>query len=153
MKRAIRRVMMPPATPILLAVVAFIIDRTVWRTDPLGEPANLASGAFIIAIGVFIVVRSVSAFRKHHESLDVARPTQTLVTDGIYSTSRNPVYLSFLIFTVGFGCLANASALMFAVIPSFAVLNFYTIPIEERYLSRTLPRQYAAYTAKVRRWL
>ena len=93
------------------------------------------------------------AFRRHRESFDIRKPTENLVTDGIYATSRNPAYLAMIIAIFGIGCATNSLAIMLATIPSFIVFNWYTIPWEESRLRRTLGFKYDEYAKRVRRWL
>ena len=143
----------PPVPPAILTVIAGIIHSTVWAFEPLTEPWNLISGGVIIAIAVIMFSASLEIFRRHRESFDIRKPTQYLVTEGIYATSRNPAYLAMLIAIFGIGCVANSLVIILAVIPSFAVFNWYTIPWEEGRLRRTLGYEYEEYTKKVRRWL
>ena len=103
--------------------------------------------ALALAVSAFLV------FRRHDESLDLRKPTRRLVSAGPYRISRNPVYLAFVVFIAGLGCADNAAAVMLAVVPAFAALNWYTIPHEEAYLRRTLGADYDEYAARVRRWL
>ena len=150
MKRFFR---LPPAFPILFTVVAAVIHATMWSFEPLTLPWNYVSGGVIITIAAVMGFSSATAFRRHGESLDVGKPTQNVVSDGIYATSRNPVYLGFILAIIGIGCFANSLAIMLASIPTFAGLNWYTIPREERYLRRKLGHEYEEYAKRVRRWL
>lgn len=150
MKRFFR---LPPAFPIFFTVVAAVIHATIWSFEPLTVPWNYVSGGFIITIAAVMGFSSAAAFRRHGESLDVGKPTQNVVSDGIYATSRNPVYLGFILAIFGIGCFANSLAIMLATIPAFAGLNWYTIPKEERYLRSKLGREYDEYAKRVRRWL
>ena len=150
MKRFLR---LPPTFPIVFIIVAGVIHGTLWSVEPLTPPWNYISGSIIVAIAAIMGFSSASAFRRHGESLDVGKPTQKIVSDGIYSTSRNPVYLAFILAIFGIGCFANALAIILATIPAFAVLNWYTIPKEEGYLRGKLGYEYEEYTKRVRRWL
>ncbi len=150
MKRFFR---LPPAFPILFTVVAAVVHAALWSFEPLTSPWNYISGSIIIAIAAVMGFSSAAAFRSRGESLDVSKPTQRIVSDGIYATSRNPVYLGFILAIFGIGCFANSLAIMLAAIPAFAGLNWYTIPKEERYLRSKLGDEYEEYTKRVRRWL
>ena len=150
MKRFLR---LPPAFPIVFTVVAAVVHATLWSFEPLTTPWNFVSGAIIIGIAALLGFSSAVAFRRHGESLDVGKPTVKVVSDGIYATSRNPVYLGFILAIFGIGCFANSLAIMLAAIPAFAGLNWYTIPREERYLRNKLGQEYEEYANRVRRWL
>ena len=100
-----------------------------------------------MAVSAFLV------FRRHDERLDLRRPTRRLVSAGPYRVSRNPVYLAFVVFIAGLGGANNAGAVLLAVVPALAALNWYTIPHEEAYLHRTLGATYDDYAGRVRRWI
>ena len=143
----------PPVPPAIFTIVAGVIHQTLWRFEPLREPWHLIGGGVIIAIAVVMFGASVATFRRRGESFDIRKPTRNLVSDGIYATSRNPGYLAMLIAIFGIGCVANSLAILLAVIPSFAVFNWYTVPREERRLRRALGSEYEDYLKRVRRWL
>ena len=144
---------LPPVPPALFTIIAAFVHATVWQFSPLREPWHLISGGIIIAIAIIMFVASITAFRRRGESFDVGKPTKAVVTDGMYASSRNPAYLAMLIAIFGIGCAANSLSIMLAVIPSFVVFNWYTIPREERYLRRTIGAVYERYSERVRRWL
>ncbi len=150
MKRFFR---VPPSFPIVFTVIAAVIHNTVWAFEPLTEPWNYISGGIILAIAILMFTTSVLTFRRRGESFDIRKPTAMLVTDGIYSSSRNPAYLAFLLAMFGIGCSANSLAIILAAIPTFIAFNWYTVPREERYLRRTLGAEYDDYANRVRRWL
>lgn len=148
-----RRVLLPPVLPALFTLLAAVVDRTVWRVALLAAPWHLVVGAVLMAAAVGLVASAHAAFRRRGESLAPLTPTKRLVARSLYGISRNPVYLAFLIFIAGLGCAANSAAVLLAVFPAFAALNWYTIPYEEAYLRRTLGTEYDDYAAQVRRWI
>ena len=143
----------PPVPPAIFTVIAAVIHGTVWAFEPLNPPWHLISGGIIIVIAAIMFVAAVTTFRRHKESFDIRKTPRTLVTSGIYSSSRNPGYLAIMIAIFGIGCAANSLAIMLATIPSFIIFNWYTVPWEERRLRNTLGYQYEEYTKRVRRWL
>ena len=147
------RVLLPPVLPTLFTIIAGIVDRTNWRVEPLPAPWSIAVGGVLVATAVGLVVSAFIVFRRRGESLAPLTPTKRLVARGIYRVTRNPVYLAFLVFIAGIGCATNSAAVLLAVFPAFAALNWYTIPYEEGYLRRTLGSEYDEYTARVRRWI
>ena len=144
---------LPPVLPALFTLSGALVHRLVWQFELMSAPWAVISGVVIMALAVLMFAAAVLTLRRHGESPDVGKPTREVVSDGIYAGSRNPIYLSFLLFVFGCGCLANSLAVLLAVVPSFAVLNWWTVPREERYLRRRLGDEYGAYCARVRRWL
>ena len=76
-----------------------------------------------------------------------------LVAGGIYRSSRNPMYLGFLLLLAAWACwLANPLAL--AGLPAFVLyLNRFQIAPEERALRARFGDAYDGYARAVRRWL
>ena len=148
-----RRILLPPVLPALFTVLGAVVHRGTWRVEPLADPWPRAAGVVLMATALGLVVTAFLVFRRHDESLDLRKSTRRLVSEGVYGISRNPVYLAFLVFIAGLGCANNAAAVLLAVVPAFAALNWYTIPHEEAYLRRTLGAAYDEYAARVRRWI
>ena len=148
-----RRILLPPVLPALFTLVGAVVHRGAWRVEPLPASWPLVAGGVLMAAALALAISAFVVFRRHDESLDLRRPTRRLVSAGPYRISRNPVYLAFLVFIAGLGCANNAGAVMLAVVPAVAALNWYTIPHEEAYLRRTLGADYDEYAARVRRWI
>ena len=148
-----RRILLPPVLPALFTLVGAVVHRDAWRAEPLPAPWPLAAGGLLMLTALGLVVAAFLVFRRHDESLDLRKGTRRLVSVGPYRISRNPVYFAFLVFIAGLGCANNAGAVMLAVVPAFAALNWYTIPHEEAYLRRKLGADYDEYAARVRRWI
>lgn len=81
------------------------------------------------------------------------RAVSALVTSGPFRYSRNPIYLSFVLFHAGLAFLMD-SLVMLALLPVLMlILTKYVIEREETYLTRQFGDEYARYCASVRRWL
>jgi protein-S-isoprenylcysteine O-methyltransferase Ste14 len=61
------------------------------RTFP--TPALIPRGAALSALGAVLVVLARRAFAQHGQPTDPGRPTSKLVTTGVFSVSRSPLYL------------------------------------------------------------
>lgn len=82
--------------------------------------------------------------------IDAADRTD-LRTGGLFSVSRNPVFLGLITALAGFFLvLPNALTLLLAVVT--ALLLQVQVRLEEEYLSSMHGQAYAAYSGKVPRW-
>lgn len=74
-----------------------------------------------------------------------------LVTKGVFSISRNPIFLGIMIANIGlFLVIPNAFTLL---IISLSTLSVNTqIRLEEEFLKREFGNEYIHYAEKVRRW-
>ena len=102
-----------------------------------------------------IVDRGLIAFLRARTTPNPLQPQQasTLVTDGIYRCTRNPMYLGMALALLGWaGWLAHPLAL--ACIPlAMAWLQRFQIQPEERILEQRFGEAFRRYRQRVRRWL
>jgi protein-S-isoprenylcysteine O-methyltransferase Ste14 len=109
----------------------------------------------VIVLGSLIAILGVLEFRKSKTTVDPRAPhkAERLVVDGIYRFSRNPMYLGFLLWLLGWGLyLGNGLSLIF--LPIFvAYMNRFQIHPEERHLEQKFGAEFANYAARVRRWV
>lgn len=76
----------------------------------------------------------------------------TLITNGLFAISRNPVFLGLIMANVGIFLVApNAFTLLISILSS-VVIHVQT-RLEEAFLQETLASEYTAYCEKVRRWI
>jgi protein-S-isoprenylcysteine O-methyltransferase Ste14 len=83
---------------------------------------------------------------------NMEHPT-SLTTSGPYAFSRNPMYLSWAIITLGLALLWNSLWLAIAMLGALIFVQVYTIPAEERALQCKFGVEYETYRKCVRRWL
>ena len=144
------------AKPPTLTLAAFGIGcalELAWPTHvPGGWPRALA-GVALVAAGVAGIAAAMRAFRAAGTNVETDRPSETIVTTGLYARSRNPIYVSMGVILAGLGLALDSSWVLAMVVPLVLVLRIGVIAREERYLSRKFGEPYRAYTAAVRRWL
>lgn len=82
-----------------------------------------------------------------------ARPDSAgLNTSGLYSISRNPMYVAFFFYFLG-GCMLTRSWLLFAVLIVFQISVHFMILAEERWCKEKFGEPYEDYMKKVRRYM
>ena len=68
-----------------------------------------------------------------------------LVSTGLYSITRNPLYLFSFIGTVGIGMVYGSITIMFVLIIAYLIYYRFVISYEEQNLSKRLGASYIAY--------
>ena len=81
------------------------------------------------------------------------RPATTLVTDGPFRYSRNPLYLALTFMYAGIGIIANSLWALLLLAPVVLFMSLFVIRREEAHLQRAFGAEYESYRARVRRWL
>lgn len=107
--------------------------------------------AFIHLALLWIIVAQVQMSNSWRVGIDHSARTE-LKTNGLFSVSRNPVFLGMLVTLAGiFFILPNAITLLVATV---SVMLFQVqVRLEEEYLSKTHANTYIVYCKKVRRWI
>lgn len=118
-------------------------------------PSNLLFPVGLAFIGALTCLAGVVSFRRARTTVNPMKPacTSALVVSGIYSYTRNPMYLGFLLILLAWAAaLSNMLALV--ALPAFVLyMNRFQILPEERALASRFAQDYAEYRARVRRWL
>lgn len=104
-------------------------------------------------IGMFIMGLSAYKFHQHRTNIEAFREPNNLITTGIFSLTRNPIYIGFLIILVGAVFYINQYSGFVFVGIFFVLADKWYIPHEERDAYRIFGDAFTKYKARVRRWL
>ena len=86
-------------------------------------------------------------------TIDFYEAPNRLVTDGPFHISRNPIYLSGVILSLGVAILLGSLITFVFPIALLVILDRYYVPFEEKRLEETFGTQYLEYKQRVRRWI
>jgi len=134
----------PPAVALIFAVLMWLASSLL---APLGLPfgARLTLALVLGSLGLASGISAMVSFRRARTTMNPTRPTAaaSLVTTGPFRLSRNPMYLSLLLYLLGWAVyLSNVLALLF--LPAFVL---YIIG------SRSSPRSASCCLSLARRTL
>jgi protein-S-isoprenylcysteine O-methyltransferase Ste14 len=146
------------APPPLLALGCILLGFVARHFFPLRwfAPANtlpILVGVVMIAISIAVVVLARRTFIAQGTHSNPYRPTKALVMTGVFSVSRNPIYVAFLLFVLAFALLANSLWFVISASVLLLVLHFGVVKQEERYLREKFGDSYEQYCSRVRRWI
>jgi protein-S-isoprenylcysteine O-methyltransferase Ste14 len=149
-------VIRPPVLFLLALAAGLLADRWIVPLDLVPGVRWLTrqwmAGAIIVA-GVAVVVDCVRRFRRAGTRVQTSQPSTAIVESGLYRYSRNPIYLGLSCIHLGVAVADNNAWLPLLLLPVLVVLRYGVIAREEAYLERRFGTRYAAYKARVRRWL
>jgi protein-S-isoprenylcysteine O-methyltransferase Ste14 len=144
----------PPLLFVAGLVLGWLVDRL--RPLPMTElPLVLRSVfAFLFGIGWFLLFSAAyRVFRREHTTLVPNKPASALCTTGIYSRTRNPMYISLAILYIAVTLVLGSWWPLLILPLVMVVVDQYVVAREERYLARAFPHDYDEYCRRVRRWL
>jgi protein-S-isoprenylcysteine O-methyltransferase Ste14 len=106
--------------------------------------------AFIIGLGM--VISANRNFRRIGTNVNPLQPTLVLATTGIYTWTRNPMYVggSIALLGIAIGCALDWVLLLLAL--SLPLVHYGIVLREERYLERKFGDEYRRYQKKVPRY-
>jgi protein-S-isoprenylcysteine O-methyltransferase Ste14 len=118
------------------------------------------AGSFLLALvlvlaGCVVAGLGVVSFKRAGTTVNPMKPeaSSSLVASGIYRVTRNPMYVGFLLWLVGWAVYLS-NGMTFVFLPVFVLyMNRFQIQPEERALRTTFGHEFEVYQAKVRRWL
>lgn len=144
--------------PPLVGAVAAVGMWAITKISPgLRLPwfARLMAAGVLAALGVAVALGGVASFRRASTTVNPLKPEKSaaLVTSGVYSFTRNPMYLGMALVLLGWSAyLSSVLALLGPILFAWYITRFQIIP-EERVLDRLFGAAFADYRQRVRRWL
>ncbi|MBI1755074.1 isoprenylcysteine carboxylmethyltransferase family protein [Candidatus Azambacteria bacterium] len=147
------QVIAPPPSIYLIGIGIGVVLDWLKPLPFLAENVVVPPGAVIIAISVIFIVAAFREFIKAKTNIDVRKPTTSIVSAGPYRFSRNPIYLSMTLLTIGIAVLANTLWIFVMLVPILFTIQFGVIMREEAYLTKKFGEEYLRYKARVRRWI
>lgn len=137
-----------------MAVVAVVAPHRGVDLPPI-PPAKLNHWIGIppMLAGFRLAAAGSREFRRRNTTVHTFRKPDGLVTDGVFSFSRNPMYLGFALALLGFA-IKLCTPLVFAVVAGFIlVVDHRRIRFEERVAAEIFGEPHEAYRRATRRWI
>lgn len=125
-------------------LAALALQLVVPLSFPYGflTPAVIPVGAALIIIGVAFIVLARREFARHGQHTDPGHPTTKVITTGVFSLSRNPIYVGAVCFLMGFALAADLPWVLVLLLPALAACHFVLVAPEERYLGARFAEEY-----------
>ncbi|MCL3882402.1 isoprenylcysteine carboxylmethyltransferase family protein [Marivita sp. GX14005] len=110
-------------------------------------------GGLLVGGGLVLMALAAYELRRHRTTVMPHETASALVTSGIYSRSRNPIYVADSLILTGMILFWDA-VLSLPLVPIFVwVMETRFIIPEENRLRRNFRADYARYEKQTRRWL
>ena len=101
---------------------------------------------------IFIAVRQFKAVKT---TINPIKPenASVLVNKGVFSYSRNPMYLGMLLIIIGFSIIHNFMAII-VIMPIWIIyMTYFQIIPEEEAMEILFKQDFVSYCKKTRRWI
>ncbi len=143
----------PPVWLLLCLGVAWAqANHASYGLDFGGAWSDLVGG-LLVGGGVLLMALAVHEMRRQKTTVIPHKTPARLVQSGIFSRTRNPIYLGDALILAGM-ILRWDAVLALPLVPIFVwvIERRFVIPEEDR-MRRTFRADFARYAGKVRRWV
>jgi protein-S-isoprenylcysteine O-methyltransferase Ste14 len=111
-------------------------------------------GLILVLVGTIGLIWGVAVHSAQSpQGLEWELDKSYLLRGGMYTFSRNPMYLSELVLMFGWVIFCGSIALLIAFVIWYLFFNYRLVPLEERTLEAHFGEAYLEYKKKVPRWL
>jgi len=142
--------------PPLICLGFILATGAIQYSWPLSLPGSLGFkiiGIVVILTGLAIILYASRTFKKADTRIEPWKPTSKIVSQGVFAYSRNPIYVSFCLASIGIGFVAGSVWILMSFVPTAITIYFVAIKKEEAYLEKKFGDEYISYKKNVRRWL
>lgn len=114
---------------------------------------NITAGLVFLLLGVIFRVWAAWTFYQNRLKVITLTPQHTFVKSGLYSFSRNPLYLGIVGIAFGSALLFGSLIGVICAILIFISWHMYVKFVEEKRLEKKFGESYIRYKQEVPRWL
>jgi len=152
--RTLQLAVPPPVIGMLTALFMWLLSALIPGAS-MATAYNTAAALAFAAAGLAVSFAGVVAVKRAGTTIDPRRPgsTSVLVTSGVYRFTRNPMYLGMLLVLLAWGLALGNGLSLLSAFAFVTYINRYQIRPEERLLQEKFGTVFAAYAARVRRWI
>lgn len=110
-------------------------------------------GLFVTTAGIVIRGLTIGLTFIERGGKDLKIHADALITRGLFTHCRNPLYVGNNLMLLGLGILSNSLIYVLIVVPVFLFIYQAIVLAEENFLKQKFGAQYTEYCATVNRWL
>lgn len=146
---------MMPVPPPLVALAAGVAQRALSGPTPRPGPVRVAASAALSVASVSMATAAMRQFRRSGTTVEPIHPERAsaLVTTGVNSVTRNPMYVGLTGFLVAHAVWRASWPALLPVAAFVALIDRVQIAAEEKALAEKFGSEYAHYLASTPRWL
>jgi len=144
----------PPLIYVAFFLLSFLMqNRLPLNKAPLHLTVAKIAGVVLIVLYLLFFIAALRRFILSKNTLVTIKPAHSLETSGIYSFTRNPMYVSLLCLYCGLAVFLGNWWTLILLPFLITVVQLYVINKEEQYLQQAFGNSYTEYKRRVRRWI
>lgn len=108
-------------------------------------------GSIVFLVSLWLLYRSHADLGKQWSATLELRESHSLITQGVYTSVRHPMYTSHFLWVIAQAILIPNFFIGFIGLIGFSVLFFVRVPQEERMMASNFGEEYKKYAAQTKR--
>ncbi|WP_035230472.1 methyltransferase family protein [Alcanivorax nanhaiticus] len=147
------QVMMPPPALYLGGLLmGYGLDRAI-HFPAIRFTGDVWLMLALAVIGALLVLSAVVQLRMAKTTVMPHRAASTLLTSGVFTLSRNPIYLGFTCLAAAMALSQHSAGMLLMLAPVVWVIHSHVIAAEEAFHSEKFGEAWQDYCRRTRRWL
>jgi protein-S-isoprenylcysteine O-methyltransferase Ste14 len=142
----------PPLIWLVNAVISVLVHLFI-RLPIMSYRLCLVLGIVAIILAPTLALSALRIMKAAGTNVHPSEPALTIVRDGPFRFTRNPMYLSLCLVQIALGLFLNDWITLLFVVPLAVIFHYGVVLREERYLSAKFGEPYLQYKHEVRRWM
>ena len=143
----------PPPIVTFICGIAIYFSKTFF--NQFFSYSNNTISLFLLILGLLVFISAVKSFRIHKTTVNPLEPRKasSLVTNGIFKFSRNPMYLGMLIILLSISFKFNLIGGIITSLFFYIFITKFQIIPEEVAMNELFGNEFIDYEKKTRRWI
>jgi protein-S-isoprenylcysteine O-methyltransferase Ste14 len=143
----------PPLVFLALIIIGVGLSYIRPLESHLSLVPRLTIAIALAAASIALFLSSLSLFRRTGQDPKPWEPTPSLLIQGPYRFTRNPIYVAMTLLQLAIGVARDNMWIVLFALPALAIVHFAAVLPEEAYLSEKFGDSYRQYLRSVRRYL
>src|SRR4029434_1028687 len=147
-----RVIAFPPLVWLVNAVISVLVHLLI-RVPITSYRICLVCVIVLIILAPTLALSALRTMKAAGTNVHPSEPALTIVRDGPFRFTRNPMYLALCLVQIALGFFLNDWITLLFVVPLALIFHYGGILREERYLTAKFGDPYLDYKREVRRWI
>ena len=142
----------PPLIWLINAAISVLVHLLV-RLPIMSYRICLVCGSALIILAPTLALSALRTMKAAGTNVHPSEPALTIVRDGPFRFTRNPMYFALCLLQIALGFFLNDWITLLFVVPLVVIFHYGVVLREERYLAAKFGEPYLQYKRQVRRWI
>ena len=117
------------------------------------SPPYTYLGIVLIVLGIWLNIWADRLFKVNKTPVKPHEKPSSLIRDGPFHFSRNPMYLGMVLILLGIAIFLGTASIFIPALFFFLIMELKFIPLEEKFMEEVFGENFIEYRKRVRKWL